>query len=126
MLRIVNNKIYIVRGDDEVIRLAIRHSDDERTPYQMQADDVITLTVREFPNSASPVLLQINGAPGSDCIEIRHEDTAGMEYGSYSADLQLVRADGRRMTVWPTQMGSDRIKGRNLKNFNVAAEVTME
>ncbi|MBQ8505881.1 MAG: hypothetical protein IJ466_00370 [Clostridia bacterium] len=126
MLKIVNNKIYIVRGDDEAIQLAIRYGDAARTPYEMQPEDVLTLTVRQLPLQSSPVLLQVRGEAGSNRIELRHEDTATLEYGAYSADLQLTRGDGRRMTVWPTQMGSDRIKGRNLKNFYVAAEVTME
>lgn len=126
MLKIVNNKIFIVRGDDEMILPQLRYADGENTPYRMQPEDVLTLTVRALPQRGSPVLLQVKGEAGSNCICLRHEDTAGMEYGAYSADIQLTLADGRRMTVWPEQMGSDRIKGRNLKNFNVASEVTME
>ena len=126
MLKIINNKIYVVRGDDEAIDLAVCYSDEAATPYGMEAGDVLTLTVRALPRQDSPVLLQVSGEPGSTRIELRHEDTAGMDCGAYSADVQLVHADGRRATVWPADMGSGRIKGRNLKNFNVAAEVTME
>lgn len=126
MLKIVNNKIYIVRGDDELLQVNIHYADAQQTPYEMEAGDVLTLSVRALPLDSSPLLLQVKGEAGSDKIELTHADTAKLEYGSYSADLQLTRSDGRRMTVWPTQLSGDRLKGKNLKNFNVAAEVTME
>lgn len=125
MLKIVNNKIYIVRGDDEVLQADIHFTDAQRTPFEMEAGDVLTLSVRALPLETSPLLMQLHSEPGSSRIELTHADTAKLAYGAYSADLQLTRSDGRRMTIWPTQLNGDRLKGRNLKNFNVAAEVTM-
>lgn len=125
MLRIINNKIYIVRGDDEVLDLELSLSGGDGSAYELAEGEWLTLTVRELPSAHSPVLLAVNSLPGSRRIVLRGEDTQGMEYGSYSADIQLTHADGRRETVWPTEMGGNRLKVRNLKNFNVASEVTI-
>lgn len=122
---IEDGKIYMVRGDDEALDVELT-LDDGETAYEMQSGDTLTLTVRETPSRDSEVLLQITGAPGSPRIPIRHEDTAQMEYGAYSADIQLLTAEGERRTVWPTlQTGARRITSANLKNFNIASEVTM-
>lgn len=122
---IEDGKIYMVRGDDEVLDVTLT-LDDGETPYEMQSGDVLTLTVRREPSQDSEVLMQIPGAPGSTRIPIRHEDTAQLEYGAYSADIQLYTADGLRKTVWPVLEASrQRLKAGNLKNFNIASEVTM-
>lgn len=122
---IEDGKIYMVRGDDEALDVTLT-LDDGETVYELQPGDVLTLTVRETPSQDSEVLLQISGAPGSARIPIRHEDTAQLEYGEYSADMQLRTADGIRKTVWPVLEASrQRLRAGNLKNFNIASEVTM-
>lgn len=126
MLKIVDNKIYMVRGDDEELDVVPTNADG--TDYEMQPEDVLTLTVRSKPEADSPPLLQISSLPGSTRIVIRHEDTAEMSYGPYSADVQLMTGDGRRKTVWPdmdTGSASTRFSAQNMRNFNLASEVTM-
>lgn len=126
MLKIVDNKIYMVRGDDEELDVVTKNADG--TDYEMQPEDILTLTVRSKPTEDSLPLIQISSAPGSTRIVIRHEDTAEMAYGSYSADVQLMTGDGRRKTVWPdldTGATSTRMRASNIGNFNLASEVTM-
>lgn len=119
-------EVWMVRGDDEVITVPI-YTGDDRTPYEMQAGDTVTLTVRREPSQDSPVLMQVTGAPGVNRIPIRHEDTAEIEPGRYSADIQLLTAEGKRHTIWPDYDPADsaRDRAKNMKNFVLIAEVTM-
>lgn len=119
-----NGKIWMVRGDDEALDVTLT-LDDGETPYEMRPGDVLTLTVRETPSRDSAVILQTSGAMGSSRILIRHEDTENVAYGAYSADIQLMTEDGERKTVWPAlEASSRRVTEANLKNFNIASEVT--
>lgn len=122
-----NGAIYMVRGDDEELEVVLTVGEGETAePYEMQPGDVLTLTVRAVPAEDSAPLLQIDSAPGSSRIVIRHEDTAELDYGMYSADVQLTTADGIRKTVWPPlEPVRSRLRQRNMKNFNIASEVTI-
>lgn len=120
--------IWLVRGDDERIDVPLYVAkNDELIPYEMQPGDTVTLTVRKEPDADSPILLQITGAPGQTVIPIRHADTKNLPLGRYSADIQLLTADGLRKTVWPDfEAGSsNRWKVRNTRNFYLVSEVTM-
>lgn len=119
MLKIENNKIYMVRGDDEVLQVALEG-------YEMASGDTLTLTVRELPSNESKVLLSSTSAPGSNRIVIRHADTTEVPVGAYSADVQLLTADGLRRTVWPTNITDPtRQRAANMKNFILVSEVTI-
>ena len=69
--------------------------------------------------------VSVPGAPGSSVIVLRHADTVALEVGRYSADCQLVTAEGRIHTVWPQPEGSGRYRERNFKNFVLMPEVTI-
>lgn len=119
MLKVENGRIYVVRGDDEVLSVALEG-------YEMAAGDVLTLTVRELPTAESAALITVKSAPGSNRIVLSHADTANVPYGAYSADVQLLTADGLRRTVWPTNITDPaRARGSNMKNFIVVSEVTV-
>ena len=124
MLKIIDDKIYLVRGDDAILKVELAQQDG--TAYEMQEGDIIALTVRKLPNAESEVLLSVTGASGSNEITIPHAATEGLEYGEYSADIQLTYSDGRRDTVWPEDIeSSTRIKGKNMGNFILVSEVTI-
>ncbi|MGM9630044.1 hypothetical protein [Butyricicoccus sp.] len=116
--------IYITRGDDAVLEVTgIATEGGEE--YTLQDGDVLTLTVRELPSAESPALIRIDALPGSRRIVFSHEDTAGLDVGRYSADVQLTTAEDRHYTLWPSISGSGRYKVRNLNNFVVMPEVTI-
>lgn len=124
MLKIIDNTIYIVRGDDETLTVNLS-ADNE--PVTIGEHDTLTLTVRQLPSEESPVIFSSTSVPGTNCIAIRHDDTADKDYGQYSADIQLLTADGLRKTVWPV-VSEDNIpptRATNLKNFVILPEVTM-
>lgn len=124
MLKIIEEKIYLRRGDDEVLEVNLSAGGETA---QMGEGETLTLTVRELPSLDSAIIFATTSAPGSNRIVIRHADTADAEYGEYSADVQLMTADGLRKTVWPDIDEDNLPKARaaNLKNFILLPEVTM-
>lgn len=124
MLKIIDEKIYLRRGDDEVLAVNLNAGDET---VQMGEGETLTLTVRELPSEDSNIIFTTTSAPGSNRIIISHADTADAEYGEYSADIQLLTAEGHRKTVWPDIDEDNLPKARaaNLKNFILLPEVTM-
>ena len=125
-MKIIDDKIYMRRGDDEV--LIVELQDDAGSPAEMPEGATLTLTVRQRPDDESPVLFSTASVPGSNRIIIRHDDTASTAYGEYSADVQMRTAEGLRKTVWPIISEEDPPKAgnSNLKNFVILPEVTMD
>lgn len=123
MLYLEDGILYLTKGDDGALEVA-SITDAQGTEYGMQPGDTLTLTVREYPTNESPVLLSTTSPPGSKRILIRNADTANIEPGRYSADVQLTTNEGYRFTVWPMLEGSKRYRTSNLKNFIVMPEVT--
>lgn len=119
MLQIDNDTIYITRCDDAMFRIVLKLNGSD---YTMVDGDTLTLTVRTTPEESSPILAEITSI--NKVFTLSHEDTVGIAAGSYSADIQLMQADGKRTTVWPTIVGSNRTRVHNYKNFNVMPEVT--
>ena len=118
-----NNAIYLTKGDDAVLEISGITAQDG-SQYELQAEDVLTLTVRELPSTVSPVLMQIDSLPGSRRIVIGHGDTSELNVGRYSADLQLTTPDDKRYTLWPNITGTNRYMVKNLNNFVIMPEVT--
>ena len=115
--------IYITKGDDAVLEISGITAQDGGQ-YELQTEDVLTLTVRELPSTVSPVLMQIDSLPGSRRIVIGHDDTLELNVGRYSADLQLTTPDDKRYTLWPNITGTNRYMVKNLNNFVIMPEVT--
>ena len=120
---IENEAIYLTKGDDAALEVSSIAAEDG-SQYEMQAGDVLTLTVRALPSAESPALIQIDSLPGVNRIVLRHADTAELNVGRYSADVQLTTSDGKRYTVWPAITGSGRYVVKNLNNFVIMPEVT--
>ena len=120
---IESDVIYITKGDDAVLEITSIATEGGEE-YELQPEDVLTLTVRTLPSAQSPALLQVDALPGSRRIVFGHDDTAELDVGRYSADVQLTTAEGKRYTVWPTITGSSRYVVKNLNNFVIMPEVT--
>lgn len=120
---IESDVIYITKGDDAVLEITSIATEGGEE-YALQETDVLTLTVRALPSAQSPALLQVDALPGSRRIVFGHDDTAELDVGRYSADVQLTTAEGKRYTVWPTIAGSGRYVVKNLNNFVIMPEVT--
>lgn len=126
MLRIVDNKIFIVHGDDGSFKVnpkVIDPETGEKIPYEMRDNDKLILTVRKLPTKDSPVLLS-STAVGTDEIFITREQSSAIECGIYSAEIDMIYEDGKHDTVWtPDITGKNRTKIKSFENFHVVTEV---
>jgi len=93
VLKIVNNKIYLIRGDSGAITVTVLNADG--STRLIQPDDEILMTVRTTPTSE--ILFQKTGPE----IIIEPEDTAALAFGTYCYDVQITLADGTVDTVIP-------------------------
>lgn len=124
MLYIEDDVIYITQNDDAVLEIDIEKSIGES--FELSEGDTLTMTVRQRPETASPVLMSVSSAPGSNRIIIRGADTQDIEPGKYSFDVQINRANGERYTILPDNIpASSRSRVRNWKNFVVMPQATM-
>lgn len=93
MLKIVNNKVYLVRGDSGAITVTVLNADG--STRVIQPDDEILMTVRTTPTSE--ILFQKTGPE----IVIEPTDTASLAFGTYCYDVQITLADRTVDTVIP-------------------------
>ena len=123
MFNATQDVIEITRGDYRTLEVGLKDARGE--PYEMREGDFLTLTVRELPEAASPVLVQVHSA--TNVLTFTPGDTANVEPGQYSADIQLTTADGKVITLWESVPADQRSKGKikNWKNFIILPEVTM-
>lgn len=122
MLTIEEQDVYLTRGDDVNLEFILTRADG--VDYVMDSGDRLVFSIRELPSIESEVLATVSSAYGSNVIVIRHGDTSELNVGRYSADCQLVTANGNIFTVWPELDGRTRYKERNFKNFILMPEVT--
>ena len=111
-----DNRIQITRGDSAYITVSLTGLDGNS--YDMVSGDMLALTVRKKAEDASPVLLQATS--DTNTIVLKPAQTAQMEPGGYSYDIQLTTAAGDVFTV----VGAIR-QNVYFGNFIVLPEVTM-
>ena len=79
--------ITITRGDSASFHIDI--VDASGTEYVLQDGDIVTFTVKKSTKTED-ILIQKTGQD----VEIEHEDTADLRYGTYAYDVQLTYANG--------------------------------
>lgn len=127
MLFITENRegsevINLTRGDDAVIEFPMENEYEEE--YELGETEYLVFSVRVLPREDSELLVSIESVPGSNRIVFSHDDTASLEVGQYSAEVQLMTSDNKRITVWPRPYGKFKIKDTaNRKNFILMPEV---
>ena len=127
MLFITENRegsevINLTRGDDAVIEFPMENEYEEE--YELGETEYLVFSVRVLPREDSELLLSIESVPGSSRIVFSHEDTASLEVGQYSAEVQMITSDNKRITIWPRPYGKFKIKDTaNRKNFILMPEV---
>lgn len=130
MLYITENRdgsriINLTRGDDAVIEVPLYNDDKEE--YVLGETEFLIFSVRVLPREDSDLLVNIVSVPGSNRIVIGHHDTKDLDVGVYSAEIQLMTSDNKRITVWPKPVGKFKIKDTaNRKNFILMPEVVYE
>lgn len=116
MLKVSGTTITMTRGDTAVLDVSL--TDVTGAAYEMQAGDTLTITVRKTASESSDVLLTATSDNTSLCI--RPQDTAGIQPGACSYDIQLNTAQGDVFTV----IGAESSNAA-LRNFVLLPEVTI-
>lgn len=121
MIYVSNGVINLTVGDDATLTVPLKTDDGE--DYVMTAHEFLIFSVREKASLESPLLLEITSDLASNDINFAHDDTKDMAPGFYSAEVQLMTDDGKRITVWPKLEGNSRTSASNRKNFCLMTEV---
>ena len=118
MLRIYDNKTIVIhRGDSGVIKVEIK--DENGSKYTMQSGDRLKFTVRENANHTDTILIE---AITADDMIVLTPDVTDIPAGKYSCDLQLNKANGDVVTIFP-ELNRKGLE-YNFRNFVVDAEVS--
>ena len=121
MIYVSNNVVNLTVGDDATLTVPLKT--DDGNDYEMTAHEFLIFSVREKASLESPLLLEITSDLASNDINFAHDDTKDMTPGFYSAEVQLMTDDGKRITVWPKLEGNSRTAASNRKNFCLMTEV---
>lgn len=90
-----NGEIRLTRGD--TARFTVAVTNDEGKAYEIQKDDILTLSVKKDVKDVEYALQK--EITGSDTFHIEPSDTAGLEFGKYKYDVQIKQAGGDIYTV---------------------------
>lgn len=90
-----NGDIQLTRGD--TARFTVSITNDEKQPYTIQEDDVMTFAVKSEYTDTTPAIQK--KVTGGNLFHIEPNDTKGLDFGKYKYDVQLTTADGDNYTV---------------------------
>ena len=96
MLEIVDNRIYLTRGDSASID--IRLTDATGAEYEPVAGDKIYFRLKKNVFGSSLLLVR-EISPTTLTLELKPNDTAGLDFGLYRYEIELVTSSGDRFTV---------------------------
>lgn len=114
--------INLSRGDDAALEVPLKDLNDE--PFELGETESLIFDVRVLPREDSELLIHIVSVPGTTRIVFAHDDTKDLEVGPYSAEIQLMTAEKKRITIWPEPIGKQKIRDKiNRKNFILMPEV---
>ena len=89
--------IRLTRGDTARLEVSVNSQDGE--PYEIRADDTVTLTVRRTAND--PTIQMQKTVVGSGSFYIAPKDTQHMQFQKYVYDIQITTGAGDVYTVIP-------------------------
>lgn len=96
MLKISRNKITLTRGDTAYLKLSL--TDENGNAYVPAENDTIYFRLKK---SAFSNNLPFEKTANIDTLilELKPEDTAGLEFGSYRYEIELVTEEGEHFTI---------------------------
>lgn len=130
MFQLKDGVFYLTKGDTAMIPVEL--FDINGMPIIITSAYTLTLTVRETPETSSPVVFTASnkesGNTEYNIIKIPASKTSGsgIKAGEYSCDIQVSNG-GEIYTVFPelTESNKRKLKSvNNWKNFVIVAEVT--
>ena len=96
MLDVQNEKIYLTCGDTAYLDVELTTSSGE--PYTPTYGDKLYFRLKKSVNKGA-LLLEKEVNVDTLTLELSPEDTAGLDFGSYCYEVELVTALGQHFTV---------------------------
>ena len=96
MLKVSRNRITLTRGDTAYLKLDI--TDDSGNAYEFSEYDRIYFRIAEYA-PAGRLLLEKTVNPEDLMLELKPEDTAGLEFKTYRYEVEVVTEEGEHFTV---------------------------
>lgn len=98
----VNEKgeIKLTRGDTAKLNVDVVYGSNDGSigdPYEMTANDTLTLTVKRSTRDEEYIFQKVN--KGSTRFQINPSDTTGKAFGKYKYDVQLTTSAGEVYTI---------------------------
>jgi len=93
-MKVVQNAISMVRGDTETI--TIKKTDINDNQVSFSDGDIIYFTIKKSIHDTNKILQKVvtTFIDGNALIEITHNDTKDIIYGTYLYDVQLTDKNG--------------------------------
>ena len=92
-----DKKIILTKGDSATIQVSAY--DNDGNEYEIKSTDVVTMKVKETPNSETTSISKT--ADANNIITILPNDTSSLTAGTYVYDIQLVTAENNVYTIIP-------------------------
>lgn len=96
MYKVIQNNLYLTRGDTAVFPLKVTYMDD--TEYTFEEGDKVLFTVKKKTTDGETLFQKeiTNGV-----LFLMPEDTKALPYGRYCYDVQLTKRYGTVRTIIP-------------------------
>lgn len=94
MLKIINNRIYLTRGDTGYIEIDL--ADEDNDAIELDDSDEVVFTLKESTSNNEAILTK---TLDEGIVKILPEDTEDLDYGNYVYDIQLTRSNGDVFTI---------------------------
>lgn len=90
------NQITMTRGDTAIFKISVDYL-NTGDPYVPEEGDVIRFTLKKYLSDRTSLLVKIV-LTDTMLLRIDSEDTAGLAFGRYYYDIQLIKSDGKTDT----------------------------
>ena len=100
MFDVIDNKIYLSRGDSAIIGIEI--TDDESEPYTPSSGESVVFTLKRATEQCKTIIVKEFIENGNDLIvSFDESDTINLSFGVYVYDVILYDSDGNVYTIIP-------------------------
>ena len=96
MLKVSRNRITLTRGDTAYLKLNI--TDESDNAYELSEGDIIFFRIAEYGTSGR-LLFEKTVNIETLTLELKPEDTAGLEFRTYRYEVEVVTEAGEHFTV---------------------------
>lgn len=101
MFNIIDNKIYLSRGDSCEIDITIKDDNDET--YDLKSGETLLFSLKKITNQCKSVLTkEFENVDNDLIISFNENDTINLSFGEYVYDVILISGDNVYTIIEPT------------------------